>query len=141
MIGNNFLHISQSQSKPLHIVQITRMHTIELFKYLFQVFLLDTNTVILYRNHQFTRFIPRFHLQFQILFRFFIFYRVIHQIEDHIGKMHFICKYNRIGSLKVRCYLTIISFHFQCKGIDHSRYQFVRIDFLHLQRCLLPVKH
>jgi len=55
--------------------------------------------------------------------------------------MHLVCKYNRIGRLKVRCYLSIIPFHFQGKGIDNSRYQFVRIDFLHLQSRLLPVEH
>ena len=55
--------------------------------------------------------------------------------------MHLICKYNRIGSLKVRCYLTIISFHFQSKGIDNTCNQFIRINLLHLQSCLLTFEH
>ena len=55
--------------------------------------------------------------------------------------MHLIRKYNRISSLKVRCYLTIIPFHLQCKSVDNSRNQFVRINLFHLQSRLLTVEH
>ena len=66
---------------------------------------------------------------------------MIHQVEYHIGDMHFVRKYNRIGSLKVRCNLTVIAFHLQSERIDNSGNQLIGIEFLHLQRCFLPVEH
>ena len=117
------------------------MHAIELIKHLLQVFFFNTNTVVLYRNHQFTGLVPGSHVEHQVFFGLLVFHRVIHQVEYHIGDMHFVRKYNRIGSLKVRCNLTIIAFHLQSERIDNSGNQLIGIEFLHLQRCFLPVEH
>ena len=47
MIGNNILHVSQSKSESLHVVQVSGMNTVKLVENLLQIFLLDTNAIIL----------------------------------------------------------------------------------------------
>ena len=139
MVLNNLPYISQSESEPLNIVQITCMHAIELIKYLFQVLFLNTYTVVLHRNHHFTRFIPGLHHQLQVHIRSFILHRIIHEIENHIRDVHFICKDYRIGCFQVRLNLPVVPFHFQGKRIDYTGNQFIGIQLLHFQCRLLPV--
>ena len=107
------------------------MHAVELFKYLFQIFFLNTYSVILNRNHQLARFIPGLHFQFQIGIRSLILHRIIHQIENHIRKMHFICKDIRVCCVQFRLYITVITFYLQGECIDNTGNQLIGIQFLH----------
>ena len=100
-----------------------------------------TYTVVLHRNHHFTRFIPGLHHQLQVHIRSFILHRIIHEIENHIRDVHFICKDYRIGCFQVRLNLPVVPFHFQGKRIDYAGNQFIGIQFLHFQCRLLPVEH
>ena len=141
MVLNDFLHIGQPQTKTFHIVAVSGMNPVELIEYLLQILLLDANTIVLNGNIKLVRFVPGLDMQPQFAFRLLVFHRIVQQVENDIGEMHFIHKYPRTMGIQLGSDGTVVLLGLQRKGIHHTGYQIVGIDILHLQSSLLPLEH
>ena len=99
---NHIVYVCQAQAKALHIVAVASMHAIELVENLFQVIAFNADTIVFDSYYHPARLVVSRYKELQVSIRSLILHRVIHQVEYHIGKVHFIYKHNAIIRIEVR---------------------------------------
>ena len=87
---DNLLHVGQSKSESLGIVQVAGVNPIELLEDFLQVLLLDTHSSIAYREIQVQVVVPRLHIYVERHVLLAIFHSVVQKIEYHVLKVHLI---------------------------------------------------
>lgn len=67
---HHFLHIGKTETEALHIVLVTRMHTVELIEDLLDILLLDALTGVTDTQQQTVMVVPRTDIDIQRFLRF-----------------------------------------------------------------------
>ena len=141
MEGDDLLDVGQTQTEALHIVDITRVDTIELIEDLLHILLLNTQTGVTDREAQMILIIPGADIDIERLFGLTILHGIVHQISDGILEMHLIDEDGRIDSLDLSIDLTARMLHTKCEGTGNRLQEFVEVEFLLLEGGLLAVEH
>ena len=115
-VGDDFVHIGEAEAEPFDIVHIAGRYTIEFFENLFQVFFLDADAVVLYRDDDFVAFGGGFYHQFEGNPFAGLFYGIVEQVEDDVGEVHFIDFHQAVFGIEfgVDAAAKLFDFQFEC---------------------------
>ena len=122
-------------------MHIARMYAVELVEDLLQVLLLHTQTRIIDGEIQMMFIIPCLHRDKQRLFRFTILHGIVHQIEDHILKMHLIHIERGVYRLDIHVYLSTRMLYAEGERVGCILNYLVQVELLLLEHRLLAVEH
>ena len=107
---------------------------------MFQIILLDTDSIIFYGYIDLVTCIPCTDIQMKSNIVPLIFYRIIHQIEDYISEMHLVHIDGSIFCLQIRRNLTAVLSNLQIEGFDDAFQQHISIqDFLFESNPILSI--
>ena len=101
MIFDDLAHIGQAQTEAFHVVHIAGGHAEEAIEYLFQILLLDADTIVLDGDQQLAVLVPGAAHQFEGHVWAAILHGVVHQVEQDIGDVHLVHINIRVGRLQI----------------------------------------
>lgn len=140
-VGDDFVDVGQTQSESFHVVAIARRYTIELIKYFFQVFPFDADTVVANRYFHLVADGAGTDKERQRYFLTAVFHRVVKQVENDVGKVHLVDRYDSVLGFEVGIDDTAIFLDFEFEGAHHAGYDVVHVDVVQLHEGLLSVEH
>ena len=108
---DDLLHVGQTETEALHVVDIARMDTIELVEYLLHVFLLDAQTRVTDAEAETLLFIPSTDIEVERLVWLTILHGVVHQVGDSILEVYLINEDGRIDGFYLRIDMSSSVFH------------------------------
>ena len=109
---------------------VTRVDAIEPVKDFLKIVLLDSDTVIGNRYHEFTGLVPCTNLEMQCYIGSLVFDGIVHKIEDDIGEMHLIDHAERIFCFKDGIDSTTYVLNLELESVDYAVDELIDIQFL-----------
>ena len=85
-------YITKPQPEAFNIVQVAGVSAVELFEDTVLGLFVHTYAIVLYLKGEHATGVQCFHLYMQLVFR--VFYCIIQQVENDVGKVHLIGLYN-----------------------------------------------
>ena len=110
---DDLLHVSQTETEALHIVDIASMHSVELLEDLLHVLLLDALPRIADAEAETFLLVPGTDIEIERLVWFAILHGIVHEVGNGILEVDLIDEDSRVDSLYFRIDMTTRMLHSQ----------------------------
>ena len=141
MEGDDLLDVGQTQTEALHIVDITRVDTIELIEDLLDVLFLDAQTRVADGEAEMVFVVPRADIDVERLLGLTVLHGIVHQVGDGILEVHLIDKDGRIDGFDLRKDMSTRMLYAERETGGHRFQQFIEVELLFLEGGLFAVEH
>ena len=138
---HHVLHIGQAEAESLHVVDVARMHAIELLEHSLQALFLDADARVANREVEVLVVVPRLDVDVERTVGLAVFHGVVEQVVDHVLEVHLIDVHRRVHSLDLRIDFPARVLHAQREVVGDALHHFVQVELLFLERRVLPVEH
>ena len=141
MCLNDVANVGEPESKSFDVVSVPGVDAIEFLKDFLEVFFSDSDSVVFNPDEQVVSVVLCGDGELQLSVRRLIFHRVVHEIEDDVGEVHFIDEDLRVLSLQVGCEVSSVGFHFESEGVGDVFDECVCVEFFLFESGCFSVKH
>lgn len=138
---NDVANVGEPESKSFDVVSVPGVDAIEFLKDFFEVFFSYSDSVVLNSDEQVVSVVLCGDGELQLSVRRLIFHRVVHEIEDDVGEVHFIDEDFRVLSFQVGCEVSSVGFHFESEGVGDVFDESVCVEFFLFESGCFSVEH
>lgn len=138
---NDVANVGEPESKSFDVVSVPGVDAIEFLEDFLEIFFSDSDSVVFNSDEQVVSVVLCGDGELQLSVRRLIFHRVVHEIEDDVGEVHFIDEDLRVLSFQVGCEVSSVGFHFESEGVGDVFDEGVCVEFFLFESGCFSVKH